>query len=159
MIVEDLQPVHAQASPCIIEIDIHGFMPDRNGPKHAVRIDVRIVIMDLLRQISRSNWTGEEIDSDKGERARMTPPVCANELALIETHIGRERKIRRNSRCGVSPNAAAPNAGDAYESPEIIDLGRFVDVYKRDAWSRRHVVDENSEGGEWSDSLGNWVRV
>jgi len=47
--------------------------------------------MNLLEQAGRSNWTGIQIKSYKGEGASVLLAVRTDEFALAETHIGLER--------------------------------------------------------------------
>jgi hypothetical protein len=84
--------VHAEASPRAVEINVYGVVRYRDGPEDIVRVDVRVVVMNLLREDGRSDWTGEEIESNKGERAFMVATIGPDELPLIEAHVRLERQ-------------------------------------------------------------------
>ena len=60
---------------------------NRHSPEHIVGVDVRIVVVDLLRQVSRSNWTGVEVQSHKAEGTLMQQTARPDEVTLIEAHI------------------------------------------------------------------------
>jgi hypothetical protein len=51
---------------------------------------VYVVVVDLLREIGRSNRTGVQIKSNKGQRALMRLAVRTNKLALTKAHVGLE---------------------------------------------------------------------
>jgi hypothetical protein len=151
--------MHAHAGPRIVKIYLNGLASHKGHPKHAVRVDVRVEIVDLLRYISRSNWTGIEIESDKNEGTDVSPGVRTDELALTKTHIRRERQIDGRARYGVGSETAAANAGITYEPSEVSDLRWLIYVGQRNTRSRRFVMDEDAEGAKWSNASRNRVGV
>jgi len=66
-------------------------MPDRNHPEYVAPVNMHIVVVNLLEQAGRSNRTGIDIQSNKGERTPVLLAVRTDELALAETHVGLER--------------------------------------------------------------------
>ena len=68
---------------------------------------MHVVVVDLFNKFGRSNRTGVEVESNKGERASMLPAVGTDEFALAETHVGLERQPRGGARHSVRPCPAA----------------------------------------------------
>ena len=58
-------------------------MRHRNRPEQAIRGDVRVVIMNLIR----SNWTVEDVESDETERCVVMLAVDGDVFAHHEAHI------------------------------------------------------------------------
>ena len=128
MIVEGWQTAHAQARPRFVEFDIHGFVRHPNHPEHVVRVDVHIVVVDLVREVGRSDRTGVDVKSNKGKRTLMVSAVRADELALAETHVRLESEGRAHARQSVCAGPAAADMRQAHEPVEVRDLGRIVEV-------------------------------
>jgi hypothetical protein len=53
-------------------------------PEHAVHIDMRIVIVNLIR----SNWTVEYIQSDESECAVILLTINSDIHSIHESHVG-----------------------------------------------------------------------
>jgi hypothetical protein len=51
MVVEDPQLAHAQMGPRIVEVNLDGIVRHRDHPEHPVRVDMRVVVVDLLREV------------------------------------------------------------------------------------------------------------
>ena len=87
MVVKECQPPHAQSRNRVLEI--HGYRTLRygNSPEHIICVYVRIVIVNLLSQVSRSNWTGVNVQSNKRERALVPSAVRPNEVTLVKAHV------------------------------------------------------------------------
>ena len=111
VVVEDIQPTHDQAGPRAVEIYFHGTVPYGNHPENVVSIDMDVVIMNLFGECGRSNRTGVEVKSNKGERALMLLTIRSNESALTETHVGLERQPHGCARRGVPSGPAAADVG------------------------------------------------
>ena len=48
---------------------------------------MHVVVVNLFGEIGRSNWTGVQIESDKGQRALMHAAIRTNEFTLAKTHV------------------------------------------------------------------------
>jgi hypothetical protein len=74
--------------------------------------------VNLLKDVRRSNWTGEDVQSFEPEHALIKVAVLGDEDALHETHVGliRERAGILRSRAG------APQSRDTDEPLEVGDL-------------------------------------
>jgi hypothetical protein len=118
MVVKQLQPAHAKASPGVVEIHLNGIMPHWNHPEYIVRIDVYVEIMDLLREIGRSDRTGVEVQSNKSERALVAATVRPDEFPLAESHI---RLVRETHRF-TGARRAGPAASDMCEAYKPIEV-------------------------------------
>jgi hypothetical protein len=87
MVIEDLQSAHAHAGPCVVEIHFDRIVLHGNHPEYVVRIDVHVEVVDLLRQVRRSDRTGIEVQSDKDESPLVTVTVRPDELPLTKSHV------------------------------------------------------------------------
>jgi hypothetical protein len=110
--------------------------------------------MNLFREVSRSNWTGEEVQSDKAECPCTFATVRPYEATLIEAYVGLKRQVHRGAGCSIGSDAAAANPHVPHESAEIGDLGRLIDYGQRQTYSGREMVDEDPERGEWAGASG-----
>ncbi len=122
MVIEELQPAHTQTRLCAVEVHLHSIVCDRDGPEHVVRIDVRVVVVNLFDEIGRSDWTGEQVKSNKGERALVTATVRADERALVEAHVDLKGQVLRFACFGVGSDSPAANAREAHEPVEVGDV-------------------------------------
>jgi len=118
-----------------------------NSPKHIIRIDVGIVIVNLVSQVSRCNWTGINVQSNKGECAPVLSSVRRNEMTLIEAHIHLEGQVCGDTRDGVGSYAATQDARDADKPAEIGNVRRIVYVAQRHPRSDAKMMNEDSERG------------
>src|ERR1700757_713881 len=128
MIVEKVQFAHMQAGPPVTEVDLDGFVLHRNHPEYVVPVDVYVVVVDLCREARRSNRTGVQVKSNKGERASMLATVGADKSALAESHICLERQRHCVSRRSVCTRATSADVGQAHEPAEVCDLRRVVKI-------------------------------
>lgn len=111
VIVENIEIAHQQPRMRTVEINLDRIVSHRDHPEHVVSIHMHVVIVDLLNQFGRSNRTGVQIKSNKGERALMLPAVGTDEPALAKSHVGLERQPRGGARHGVRPCSAATDMG------------------------------------------------
>src|SRR5260370_42543852 len=81
----------------VVQVDLHAVGRDCNRRGQAVRSDPRIVVVDLLSHIGRSNWTGVDVQSDEAKSAMMVAAVLADVFTLHETHVGFERERHPDS--------------------------------------------------------------
>ena len=107
MVIEDLQTAYAKAGAPSVEVHFDCVVRHSNYPEHLVRIDMHVVVMDLLRETLRSDRTGVQVKSDKGERALMASPIRTDELALIEAHVCSIREPDRDTRDSVCSRPTA----------------------------------------------------
>ncbi len=107
VVVEEVEIRHAEACLCAVEVNLHGVVPYGNHPKYVVPVDVDVVVVDLFSELSRSNRTGEEVKSNKGERAFMLMAVGGDEFSLTEPHIRLECQPCGDARRGVCSGPAA----------------------------------------------------
>ena len=122
VIIEDLQPIHLQARSASVEVYFDGVLPHWDHPEHVVRVDVYVVIVDLFGEECRSNRTGIQVKSNKGERAHMGATVRTHELALTKAHVRLERQRGSRARGCVCSGPAAANVGQTDEPIEVSDL-------------------------------------
>jgi len=94
VIVEELQIIHAQPCPSVVEVNSDGLVLYWNHPENVVGVDVYVVVVNLLGEIDRSDRNGIQVQSNKGERTFMLAAVDPYELALTEAHISLERQNR-----------------------------------------------------------------
>ena len=87
--------------------------------------------MNLLSEVGRSDWTGIEVKSNKGESALMTVTVRADEGALVKAIVNLEGQVRRFASNGIGPHTAALNARQSHKSVEVRDRRDFVDLRQR----------------------------
>lgn len=122
MVVKDIQAAHAEASLGAVKVNFDGTMPDWDHPEHVVPIDMYVVVVDLIRQLGRSNRTGVEIKSNKGEGASVLQTVRTDKLALTESHVCLERKRRCGTRHSVCSCPATTYVRQTHEPIEIGNL-------------------------------------
>lgn len=158
MVIEDVQPAHAQPGTPRVEVDLEGSRVHLNQPEHVVRVHVHVVIVNLFGEVSRSDRTGVQVESNKDERAHTLAAVDADVLALNEAHVRLVGQILGKIGSGVRSDPAAEDMGLTHESVEVGDPGKVVDCAQ---WLQRIqtiVVDEDPEGLKWSTAPGNRVR-
>jgi len=120
-------------------------MCNRDDPEDVVRIDVRVVVVNLFRKIGRSDWTGVQVESNESKRSVVTTAVSVYKRSLIETHIGLKRQILRLTSLGVGPDPASTNPCESHEPVEVGDVGGLVDIGQRRVGQRWKMVDKNPE--------------
>jgi hypothetical protein len=104
----------------------------------------------LRREGCRSNRTGVQVKSNKGERALVAAAVHADELAFAEAHV---RLVRQSHGArGGRACAAAANMSEANESVEVCDLRRVADIGHRVSGIQRVMVDGYAKGLEWDNA-------
>ena len=77
VVVEGAQVAYAEAGARAVEINFDGIVPHRNHPKHVASVNMHVVVVNLLKQAGRSNRTGIDVKSNKGERASVLLAVRA----------------------------------------------------------------------------------
>jgi hypothetical protein len=87
VIVKDFQVSCLKASLPLVEIDFNRVLVDLDHPKDAVRVDMDVVIMDLVGECGRSSRIGVDVESNKGERALMLVAVRSHKFPLAEAHV------------------------------------------------------------------------
>src|SRR6266849_9685860 len=86
VIVEDLCREPKARLPSA-EMNLHAVRRHRNRPEKTVRCGVRVVIVNLLCDISRSNSTVVDVHSDEAETCMIVLAVRRHVLANHEAHI------------------------------------------------------------------------
>ena len=155
VVVKDFQVSYLKASLPLVEIDCNRVFVDLDHPKHAVRIDMHVVIMDLVRECSRSSRIGVDVKSNKGERALMLVSVRPHERPLAEAHVRLVRQGSGNAGGSVRSCAASADVRQAHEPVEVVDLGWVVDIAQGRAGLQRVMVNEDPKGSEGSQAPGN----
>ena len=124
MVIVDVQIFDAQAGRSPVEVNLEGVVFDLYHPEHVVRVDVHVVIVNLMTEIEsgRSGRIGIQVQSNKGERALVLSTVHADEPAFTKAHVRSEPQNRRFARNGVRSGAAAVNIRQAYEPVEVSNL-------------------------------------
>jgi len=87
MVIEDIQAVDAQAGLPFVEVNFDGVVIYLDHPKHIVRVDVHVEVVNLLREVGRSSRTGVNVKSNKSECTPMGLTVSKDELAPREAHV------------------------------------------------------------------------
>ncbi len=159
MIVEDAQVGHAQSSVRSIKVDLDGTVLHRNHPEDVVAVNMRVVVVNLLNETGRSNRTGVQIKSNKGERGMMLLSVRTDKSSLTEPHVSLKGQRSSGASHRVCSCPAAANVCQTYESIEVCDLRRIVDVRQRVCGIQRIVVNKDSVGLECGDAPRNWIRA
>jgi hypothetical protein len=72
----------------MVEVHLENLIPYRNHPKYVVRIDMHIVVVNLLRDAGRSDRTGIQIQSNKDESPLVAIAVRPDVFSLTESHVG-----------------------------------------------------------------------
>jgi len=110
VIIENVQATQTEAGVPAGEVNLDGVVTHRNHPEHEVAVNMHVVIMDLCgNRKNRSNWSGVQVESNKGERAPMQSAIRPDEFALAETHISTEGQSRSRALRGVCPGSATMN--------------------------------------------------
>ena len=93
MVIVDVQVFDAQAGISLVEVNFEGIVFDLHHPKHIVRVDVHVEVVNLCcdREGGRSNWNGVQVKSNEGECAPMELTVNIDELATGKSHVRSER--------------------------------------------------------------------
>jgi len=157
MIIKELEVPHAQAGARIVEVNLDCIVLHANHPENVVHVDVHVVVVDLLRECRRSDRTGVQVRSDKGESTLMMAAIGTDELALTEAHVRSVRQLLRGSGLGVGSRATAEDVRQPDKSLEVGDLRRVVEAGKRQGRIQREVVDEDSKRSKWRDAPGDRV--
>lgn len=89
---------------------------------------MHVVVVNLLREVGRSYWTGVQVKSNKGERAPMEKAIYAYELALTEPHVRLVCKRRSGARRSVRSGPAATDMRQTDEPVEVCDLRGVANV-------------------------------
>src|ERR1700730_8549754 len=131
MVIEDSQIVDAEASPSFVKVHLHGVIVHTDHQEHAVRVDMHVEVVDLLRDVGRSGRTGVEVESNKGEGALMLVAVRPDELALTEPHVRPEGERRGRAGHRVYPGATAVDVRQTDKPVEVGNLRRIVDIGER----------------------------
>ena len=87
------------------EIHLDTIRGYQDCPKQTVRRDVRVVVVDLLGDIRRSNWTGVDVQSDEPERCVIVLAVHRDVLAHHEAHVRLEGE---RGEASAGPGTANP---------------------------------------------------
>ena len=143
MVIKNLQTAHAQAGLSVIEIYLDRAVRDSNHPKHIVRVDVHVVVVNLLGKNGRSDRTGIQIKSNKSESSVMVTSIGADELALAKTHVSPERQRCRRTRGGVRSGPAAVDVCQTNVAIEIGDLRRITEATQGIGRVQRVMMDKD----------------
>src|SRR5215471_7199403 len=130
MSVHDCDICEPQRGCRSVQVNRHVLRRNGNRPEQAVRSDPWAVVVDLLQQIVRSNWTGIKVQSDEAEGAVMVAAILADVFPHHKTHVGSERE----RRCESHADPGAMNARIPDESIEIGDLRGLVEIGQRGPW-------------------------
>ena len=143
MVIEYLQASHAKTGFGIFEIDVHRVVRHRDHPEHVVHVDMHVEVVDLFGEVGRSDWTGIQVESNKGKGAFMKAAVRADELTLAKAHVRPEGELR-GCACCVCSCSCAMDVRQSDEPVEIGNLRRIVDICQRYGRIERVMVNENS---------------
>lgn len=111
VVIKDREIVHAQSRPLLVEINIDCIVRHPNHPEHLIRVNVHIVVVDLVSEIGRSDRTGVQVKSNKGERAFVMVSITSNERPLTEAHVCPKGEGHAGPGRRVGSCAAASNVG------------------------------------------------
>lgn len=110
MIIENAQAAQTEAGAPAVEVNFDGVLPHRNHPEHVVAVNVHVVVMNLCSDgKNRSNWSGVQVESNKGERTSTQLAVRSDEFALAEAHISPEGQSRGHALLGVRAGSTTMN--------------------------------------------------
>ena len=157
MILKELEAPHAQAGARMVEVNINCIVLHANHPENVVHVDVHVVVMDLLGKYRRSDRTGVQVKSNKGERALMLAAIGTDELALAEAHVRPEREHLLRSSHRVGSGAAAVDVCQPYKSLEVRDLRRVAEAGKGEGGVQRIVVHEDPKRSQRRAATGDRV--
>jgi len=155
MVIEEIEPADTETRAGAVEVHLHGLAWDRHGPEHVIRVDMRVVIVNLLREVGRSDWTGVQVKSNERERASAVATIVPDEHSLVKSHVSLKRQVAGLARFRVEPSSAASKTGNGNEPIEVGDVRGFVDVSERTAGRWGQMVNEDPEGREWPEPNGN----
>ena len=120
------------------EMDVDGVVWHEDRPKQTIRVDVRVVIVNL----TGANWTGKEIESDEPKCRVVMLAIHRDVLADHEPHV---RLVVQRVTGVVHARSADPVQSD--EPVEVGDLRRLMDVGKRRSGSGNgKMVNQHAEG-------------
>lgn len=117
---------------------------------------MHVVVVDLVinaKGAGRSNRTGVEVQSNKGECASMLSAIRTDELALAKPHV----RLEREPVPGAHVCSATSYVRQAHEPVEIRDLRRIADISQRLGGIQRIMVDKDSVGFQPYDATWNWI--
>ena len=126
VVIEDLQPTHLQARPPVVKVNRDGVVFHFDHPEYVVRVDMHVIVMNLLDEHCRSGRTGIQVKSNKGERPPVLPAVRTNELALTEAHVCLVRQRRGDTPSGLCSRPASADMCQTHEPVEVCDLRRSL---------------------------------
>jgi hypothetical protein len=157
MIIKDLETAHAQTGARIVEVNLNCIVLHSNHPENVVHVDVHVVVVDLLSEDCRSDRTGVQVKSNKGERALMLAAIGTDEVALAEAHVRPERERLLRSGHRVGSGAAAVDVCQSDKSLEVRDLRRVAEAGKGEGGVQRMVVDEDAKRSQRRATTGDRV--
>ncbi len=97
---------------------------DRPEQPTGIRVDARIEVVDLGREVFEVILTSVEVQSDECERAFVDRSVNTHVYPTHEAHVGvEEQRFRGTVRIGRSSGAL--DFGHAHEAVEVIDRRRI----------------------------------
>src|SRR5262249_19193000 len=126
VVIVERRRLETEQRPARAKIDVHAVARHWNRPEQSIRGDMRIVVVNLLSEIGRSNWTVVDVQSDESKCGVVVFAVNSYVFADHEPHVRLERK--RGEPC-TAP--AASNAVQPDKAVEIGDLRQFVEVRQR----------------------------
>ena len=109
MVVVDIEVTDPQRSSSFVKVDLNRIVPCSDHPEHIIAVHMHVVVVNLLSEIGRSNLTGIQVQSNKGERAYTQSAIRSDEFALAETHISPEGQARGRALLGVRSGSATMN--------------------------------------------------
>jgi len=83
-----------QARFSLVEVNFESVLIHFDHPEYVVGIDVYVVVVNLLREVCRSNRTGVEVKSNEGEGTAVLDAVDVDKLALPKAHVRLVRERR-----------------------------------------------------------------
>ena len=116
--VLDQQSFRVQGRSGGVELELEAVWMKGHRPEQPARGNRGRVVVNLLKRVRRSNWTGEEVQSYEPEDTLMEVAVFGDEDALHEPHV---RLIREGAGI-LRTRARAPQPRQADEPLEIGDL-------------------------------------
>ena len=145
-----------QARFSLVEVNFESVLIHFDHPEYVVGIDVHVEVVNLLREVCRSNRTGVQVKSNESEGTAVLDAVDVDELALPKAHVCLVRE-RRGVTHGVRSSSPTSNVRQTDQPIEVTNLRWVADVCQ---WSRgiqRVMVDRDPEGFERYDTPGNWL--
>src|ERR1700730_5905304 len=157
MVVVDVKVAHDQTRPSLVEVNLDSVVLHLHHPEYVVRVDVHVEFVNLLGKVCRSNRTGVQVESNKGERTPMGASVRTDELALAKAHVRLIREWHCGACSSVRSGPAAADVRQTHDPVEVVDLRWVANARHRHAGSQRVMVDNNPERFEWGAATGNWT--